>query len=128
MTAREKAYVLPAPDAELLACALEAYRLAMQYSRRMYLKWQPRSAELRRKDEFHPTRCAWENDDYRGDQIVKAARDAMLTIACGSKKLPGVDPMDIKMFNDCKNRDFVRAASALNTVYRIARGEVRPPA
>lgn len=123
MTAREKAYVLPEPDAELLATALKAYRLAMQYSRRMYLKWEPRSAELRRKDEFHPTRCAWETDGFRGDQILAAARAALLTVACGSKKLPGVDPADVKMFERCKNRDFVRAGSALNDVYKLARGK-----
>ena len=111
-----KAYVIKKFKPDLLADALEAYRLAVQYSRRNELKWETRGDELRRSDEASRVRSAWDNSSFLADRIVARATDVLLAVVRADRILPGQNPFDIQFFDKSKNRDFVRARKAVDVV------------
>lgn len=112
-----KPYIVRKPDPELLALAIEAYRLAVQYRRRNILKWEPRDAELRAADEFSRVNCAWENSDYLGEQLVNLTKHSLLAIISADRELPKtLFKTDADAFKKFKNRDFVRALNAFQKV------------
>lgn len=61
-----------------------AYEAAVTYQRWVLKKWEPRDAELRRKDEFNRTRIAWENDSYRAEMLRKLTGDLLLAVVRGT--------------------------------------------
>lgn len=111
--AKPKAYTVRKADPELLALAVEAYRLAVQYRRRNILKWDPRDEELRKADEFSRVRCAWENSDYMGERLEDITKHCLLAIISANRELPKLLlKFDADLFKKSKNRDFVRALNA----------------
>jgi hypothetical protein len=112
--AKTKIYTVRKLNPQLLALAVEAYRLAVQYDRRNELKWETRGAELRKADEFSRVRCAWENSSFLGERIVARASDVLLAIVRADRILPGQNPFDLQFFDKSKDRDFLRARKAVD--------------
>jgi len=111
-----KLYVIKEPRPKLVADAMEAYRLAVQYSRRVELKWETRGAELRKADEFSRVRCAWENSSFLAERVVARATDVLLAVIRADQILPGENPFDVQFFDKSKDRDFLRARKAIDAV------------
>jgi len=116
-----KLYRIPEPDPETLAAAFESYRLAVEWERRVILKWEPRDAELRKLDEFHRTRVAWENEYYHAEEVRKFAQDMLLRTAGCFKQLYGMDKILYDSVVKRKDRNFVRVLKACEKTFKLFR-------
>jgi hypothetical protein len=95
--------------------AIHAYRLAVEYRRRVMIKWQKRAdagEKLSAIDEFHRTRVSWENDMWRSEKLTERAKEVLLTSIRGDE--PFLDPYATKWFAKCRDRFFLRAQKALS--------------
>lgn len=81
LAAEVRAYRLPDVDPSVFAHALEAYRAAVQHSRRVELKWQARSADLKGADEFSRISISHDNETYRAEQMCSWGRDLLTAAA-----------------------------------------------
>ena len=91
--------------------AIKAYQLAIKYREYIENKWIPRAVELRQLDSFHRTHVAWENDDYRAENLVKYAGRMLLCTAVGQQFWE--HPIQWKHFEECRNRRFLKSFKLL---------------
>jgi len=105
---------------DAVGAALHAYRLACRYHDHIIGKWLPRDAELRKLDEMHRTRCAWENDLYRAEKLVDLAGRVLLAVARGDAAQDVFrDPwVEEHVFSKCKNRRFLRVLRAVDALMK----------
>lgn len=110
---------LPIPDAAVLAAAELAYRLAVLNGRRVDARWERRGAELRRLDEFHRTRVAWENAHVLAEWLCEEAGDLVLCVLRRAAPFQR-SPLRAECFRKRHDRDFVRALVALDHATTLA--------
>lgn len=83
-----KKYKLPPLDLEKFAVALEAYRAAVEYERRIDRKWEPQQKAIRKADEFSDLNRDYENDTYVAEKLRTFARDLLVFSATRSRPYP----------------------------------------
>ena len=81
-------YKLPPLDETAFALALEAYRTAVQYERRVGLKWEPQMNEVRKANEFSGLHRRYENETYVAEKLREFARDTFYAAAIRGRPFP----------------------------------------
>jgi len=81
-------YKLPPVDDRAFALALDAYRAAVEHSRRVQLKWEPQHRALSKADEFSGIRCRHETEVYRSDKLCEWAGDMLRACARRARTFP----------------------------------------
>ena len=81
-------YKLPPLDETAFTLALEAYRDAVQYMRRVALKWHPRIKEVRKADEFSGLNRRYENETYCAEKLKEFASDTFRAAAVRGRPFP----------------------------------------
>jgi len=118
-------YKIPEPDSETLEAAFRAYRLAVEYERRVILKWEPRDVELRKLGEFNRTRIAWENEIYLAEEVRKFASDILLRTASCYGRLYGMDQVLYDALSKRKDRNLIRVLRAVEKAFVLFRERMK---
>ena len=103
--------------------ALAAYRAAVRHERAVEAQWAaPRGEELRRLDEFHRTRVAWENAATLAEWLREEAADTLLAVARGDRPL-GWTKDRLEYVTKSRNRSIRAVLAQLRSLHED--GEVR---
>ena len=111
----------PREHPDRVHAAIHAYRLSVEYRRRVIDKWQKRAdagESLRALDEFHRTRVAWENDMWRSEKLTERAKEVLLSAVRGDE--PHIDSFVNKWFAKCHDRFFLRALKTIDSAMEAA--------
>ncbi len=120
-----KPFVLPDLNSELLRMATLAYRSAVEHRVRLIKKWEPRDAELRKLDEFHRTRVAWENASYFADNVQELAGSVLMAAARGDKAYPMYSSVTDVLNSKHPTKDLRKVIDKIKAVLEVFNGQVR---